>query len=466
MSTLDSCRQPIAVSVVGTGYVGLVTGACLADKGLDVTCVDILDHKVESINLGRAPFYEPGLDQLLAKIVSEGKLRATRSINEAVRDSSVTLVAVGTPNLDGFIDLADVMTAVRQIALAVAEKDSYHVVVVKSTVVPGTTDQALLGILESVLGSKENRKFGLCVNPEFLRQGSAVSDFQEPDRIVIGALDMASFDACSRLYDWVCCPVLRTNLRTAEMIKYASNALLATLISYSNEIASVAEGIGDIVVRDIFEGIRLDRRWTPVVGPESVSAERDRPGILSYLWPGCGYGGSCLPKDVQALRTHARSSGIETPMMDATIAINAQQPHKMVLKTKQLLGDLGGKSLAVLGLAFKPDTDDLRESPGIVIVEELVRQGACVTVSDPKVSGAHRGSLFANGNVRFEADPKEAIRGAHAVLLVTAWPEFETLSKEDFLALMETPCVIDGRLFFDGSNLKDAGIAYVCFGGC
>ncbi len=464
-STQGYPKHSVTLSVIGTGYVGLVTSACLANKGHSVICVDILRDKVSEINSGHAPFYEPGLDNLLAKVVGEGRLRATLDLEEAVLNSSVTIITVGTLTKDDHIDLSEVLTAVRQVALAITKKAAYHVIAIKSTVAPGTTDTIVMEILENVLGEKEDEAFGLCMNPEFLREGFALADFQRPDRIVIGTMDTKSFNSFLPLYQWADCPIIRTNLRTAEMIKYASNALLATLISYSNEIASISEGIGGIDIRDVFNGVHLDQRWTPFPNRKPASVERIRPGILSYLWPGCGYGGSCLPKDVQALRTHASTHGIETPLLDATISINAGQPRKMVLWAKQALGNLRQKKLTVLGLSFKPDTDDLRESPAITLVTELIREGARITVSDPKAMKVAAEGPLKGKKVRFVVNPREAIRGAHAVFLVTSWPEFKTLSKEDFLSLMATPCVIDGRLFFDGTNLKENGIIYFSCGG-
>ncbi|MGH9619863.1 MAG: UDP-glucose dehydrogenase family protein [Bryobacteraceae bacterium] len=423
------------LTVVGTGYVGLVSGACLAATGHDVTCVDALQERVDAVNRCTPLFHEPGLRELLEQAVGSGRLRATRELNAAVQSSDLTMLAVGTPCENGDIDLSYIRGAAESIGKALRESSSYHVVVVKSTVVPGTTDTVVGGILEQASG-KPIGEFGLCMNPEFLREGTAVADFMEPDRIVIGQSDDRAGQTLARIYDSFDCPKLFTTLRNAEMTKYASNALLATLISFSNELAAICEGTPGTDVEQVMDGLHLDRRLNCI-----VDGKRYTPAILSYLRAGCGFGGSCLPKDITALREFGRRQGHTPRLLEAVLAVNRSRPAALVSMAESAVGSLRGKTIAVLGLAFKPGTDDLRDSPALALIDLLHREEASVRGYDPFIS-----SLPRNGRpVAVCGSAAEALRQADAAIIASGLPELRTLDWTALAGQMRQPVVIDGR---------------------
>jgi len=441
------------VAIVGSGYVGLTTAVCLARLGHTVRCVDVLEQRVGEINAGQAPFYEPGFAELLSTAIATGRLRATTRVAEAVQASEVTFIAVGTPEGERGIDLSFVAQAAREIGQALRDTENYHVVVVKSTVVPGTTDTLVRTLLEEH-SSRRTGEFGLCMNPEFLREGSAVADFLDPDRIVIGQWDERSGMVVAELYRSFQCPVLFTTPRNAEMTKYASNALLATLISFSNEIAALCEATPGADVQEVMRALHFDRRLTPVVDGQPI-----RPGILSFLWAGCGFGGSCLPKDVNALRAFAREREVGSGLLDAVMTVNQQRPYGLVDLVEQAVGSLSDTTVAVLGLAFKPGTDDVRRSPAIPVVDELVRRGAFVRAYDPilttRVPLRQLGPLVVDcngsvGPVVSRSTPADALRDADAAVIVTACPEFLTWDWSDLCATMRRPIVVDGRNALSG----------------
>jgi UDPglucose 6-dehydrogenase/GDP-mannose 6-dehydrogenase len=407
------------VSIIGTGYVGLVTGACLAEKGHQVTCVDIDQGRVDALNRAESPIFEAGLDELLRAHVG-GRLRATTDLTQAVLDSELTLVAVGTPFDGREIDLTAVSGATRQVGEALKLKASYHVVVIKSTVVPGTTDGHVLPILEEASGKKAGAGFGVAMNPEFLSEGEAVRDFLFPDRIVLGGIDEPSIDALARLYEpFDDVPRIRTNTRTAEMIKYASNALLATLISFSNELANLGAALGGIDSVDVMRGVHLSQYF------RGRNAD-GLPPITSFLAAGCGYGGSCLPKDVSALVAHAGKSGAAMPLLDSVNRLNRDQPRRTVELLKKHWPRLAGKRVAVLGLAFKPGTSDVRESPAFPIMRELLALGALVSAYDP-VAVQEAKKAFPVAAVRYAETLESALSAVDAVIVVTPWSEFSDL---------------------------------------
>lgn len=424
------------ITIVGTGYVGLTTGVCLASVGHEVICVDILAKRVSEINAGLSPFYEPGLADLLRTTVDSGRLRASMELADAVATSEITLITVGTPDKDQGIDLSYVSAAAQQIGTVLRSSGSYHVVAVKSTVLPSTTDTLVRGILEEGSGRKAG-EFGLCMNPEFLREGSAIDDFMNPDRIVIGQWDERSGQVLAEMYSSFDCPRVFTTLRNAEMIKYASNALLATMISFSNEIAEFCEVTPDTDVRAVLDGVRLDRRLSPMVDGQRIS-----PGILSFLWAGCGYGGSCLPKDVNALRAYARDHAATPHLLDAVVAVNANRPARLAALAEEALGSLKGTTVAVLGLAFKPDTDDVRQSPAANLIDVLCEKDAAVKAYDPVVTSL---SNHSRGSVTVCSSPEQALRDADAVLIVTAWPEFSKFDWATLCGTMRNQIIIDGR---------------------
>jgi UDPglucose 6-dehydrogenase/GDP-mannose 6-dehydrogenase len=435
------------VAIVGTGYVGLVTGACLAERGHAVTCVDVDAAKVAAITAGRAPFHEAGLPGLLERHAGRG-LRATTDLAAAVRGSEITLIAVGTPFRGNAIDLSFVEAAAREIGEALRGGTAWHTVVVRSTVVPGTTDGVVLPLLEHHSGRRAGESLGVGMNPEFLTEGTAVSDFVRQDRIVIGGVDERSRDEVERLYagfDGV--PRVRTNTRTAEMIKYASNALLATAISFTNELANLGAALGGIDTREVMRGVHLSRYLT---AQEAAPAGWSAP-IASFFEAGCGYGGSCLPKDVKALAAHGRAAGVPMPLLEAVDAVNRDQPGRLVDLVRRHFPALRGVPVTVLGLAFKPGTDDVRETPARPVVEALLAEGARVTVFDP-VAGGTAEALFGAGRVAVAPDLAAAVGGAKAVVLVTRWPEFAALP--GLLAPMaDPPLVVDGRRMLEKDSV-------------
>jgi UDPglucose 6-dehydrogenase len=441
------------IAIIGTGYVGLVTGVCLAAVGHTITCVDLKPEIVAQINRGRSPIYEAGLGELLAHAVAAGKLRATTEHRSAVLETEVTLICVGTPNGVSRVDLRQVISAAESVGAALADKAGYHVVAVKSTVLPGTTEEVVKSALEVCSGRRHGDGWGLCMNPEFLREGRAVEDFLAPDRVVIGALDDRAADALLAVYAHMDCPKIITSTRTAEMIKYVANSLFATMISFSNEIANLCTATPGINVREVWSGVHLDRRLTP------VAAEAGRPaGLIEYLWHGLGFGGSCFPKDVTALSEFGREWGAPTPILDAVLSTNTAQPLRLIALLEREI-EVAGQAVAVLGLTFKPGTDDLRESPALPVVAALRQRGACVIAHDPiAMPGAQQHAAFEG--VTFAADWPSALKGADACCIVTAWPEYRAIRPEEFRRLMRHPLVIDGRGMFDPAALAAAGVTW------
>ncbi len=433
------------VSIVGAGYVGIVTGVCLAEQGHTVTCVEMDSAKVERIRRGEPPIHEAGLPELLRRH-SGTTFRATTSLEDAVRDSDITLIAVGTPFNGKEIDLSYVTRAATDIGRIVALKKSRHTVVVKSTVVPGTTDGPVRRAIEEASGMKVGDDFGLGTNPEFLTEGTAVADFMHPDRIVMGGIDEATLEVLAELYrgfDGV--PLIRTNNSTAEMIKYASNSLLAAMISFSNEIADLCSAIGGIDAKNVMAGVHESAYLNTGSG-----TSRARAPIASFLEAGCGFGGSCLPKDVSALVAHGRTKGIEMRLLEAVLDINRARPLRVIEELRGHMESFAGKSVTVLGLAFKPDTDDVRESPAFPIIERLLAEGATVTAYDPVATEPARRAL-GDKPVRYADSLVHALAGADAVVLVTRWREFaavpELLNASGSKALL-----YDGRRMLDKAS--------------
>jgi UDPglucose 6-dehydrogenase len=402
------------IAIIGTGYVGAVTGTCLADLGHTVTFVDIDDRKLDAIRAGTPPVYEPQLAGLMTK--NKERIAATNDLTGAVAGAELTIITVGTPSFgDGSIDLSFVTSAAQEVGAAIRAKAGFTTIVVKSTVLPGTTEEIVGPLLEKESGKNIGTGFGLASNPEFLREGSAVEDFFHPDRIIIGANDGRSRIMLESLYAPFTCPKMVTGIRTAEMIKYASNAFLATKISFANEIGNVCKELG-IDAADVFQGVGMDAR----IGP-------------AFFRCGIGFGGSCFPKDVRALIALARSKGVAPALLNAVMAINEGQPSRMIgLLKKHLV--LSGKTIGILGLAFKPDTDDIRESRAIPIVAALLREGCRVIAYDPMAMESFR-ALFPA--ISYAEHPEEVLH-ADAVLIVTEWEEFTTLNYRGKI-------VIDGR---------------------
>jgi len=433
------------VSIVGAGYVGIVTGVCLAEKGHTVTCVEMDAAKVERIRRGESPIHEAGLPELLRRHTGT-TFRATTSLEDAVRDSDITLIAVGTPFNGKEIDLSYVIRAATNIGQILARKRERHTVVVKSTVVPGTTDGPVRAALENASGQQAGKDFGLGTNPEFLTEGTAVADFMHPDRIVMGGIDEATREVLAELYrgfDGV--PFIRTNNSTAEMIKYASNSLLAAMISFSNEIADLCSAIGGIDAKDVMAGVHESAYLNTGTGHT-----RARAPIASFLEAGCGFGGSCLPKDVSALVAHGRTKGIDMRVLKSVLDVNRTRPDRVVESLRGHVESFAGLAVTVLGLAFKPDTDDVRESPAFPIIERLLAEGATVTAYDPVATEPARRALQ-DKPVRYADSLVHALAGADAVVLVTRWREFAAVP-ELLNAAGSKALLYDGRRMLDKAS--------------
>jgi len=431
------------VSIIGTGYVGLVSGVCLAEQGHQVVCVDVDQQKIDLINQGVPPIYEQGLEELLKKNIHVN-LKATTDLYNSVLETDISLIAVGTP-FDGFeIDLCYIEEVSRQIGKALKDKPTYHLVVVKSTVVPGTTDEVVLPLLEQASGKKAGVDFGVGMNPEFLREGEAIQDFMHPDRIVLGGMDEKSTSVLEQLYSvFEGVEQLKTNNKTAEMIKYTANSLLATMISFSNEIGNLCAAIGGIDVVESMKGVHLDKRLSPIM----PSGQRIFPSFTTYLEAGCGFGGSCFPKDVKALKAHGVKAGSPMRILEAVIAVNTEQPNQVLSLLEKHFPQLEGVQVAVLGLAFKPGTDDMRESPAIPIIKALIKFGAEIKAYDP-IAVFEAKKLFGNDGIVFCNDLAQTIERVQAIIILTCWEEFKRVP-ELLKHLDSQPLVIDGRRMLD-----------------
>lgn len=437
------------ISIIGAGYVGLVSGVCLAAKGHEVICVDVDQEKVRNINKAIPPIHENGLEDLLRKFIGR-ELVATCNLHDAVLNTDLSLIAVGTPFDGEFIDLTYVKEVSRQIGETIKDKKKYHVVVVKSTVVPGTTDEVVLPILEATSGKKAGSDFGVGMNPEFLKEGEAIDDFMDPDRIVLGAIDNKTHKALKDIYaPFAGVDILETNNKTAEMIKYASNSLLATMISFSNEIGNLCAAAVDVDITDVMKGVHLDKRLSPIL----EDGKRITPQFNKYIAAGCGFGGSCFPKDVKALIAYGRQSGETMDLLCSVIDINKSQPQKILDLLRKHFTSLKGVKISVLGLAFKPETDDMRESPAIPIVNELITLGAIVGAYDP-VAQHEASKIFNARNITYYDDLNKSLEKTDAVLLLTSWKEFKEVPKL-LERLGERPVLIDGRRMLDKNLIEN-----------
>ena len=400
--------------MIGTGYVGAVTGACLADLGHHIMFVGRDQRKLDLMACGKSPVYEPGLDALLKK--NSDRISTTIDPGFAVRETGIIFICVGTPSKeDGSIDLSQVATVSRTIGESLRNEDTYHVIVVKSTVVPGTTETHVLPLIEKESGKKAFVDFGIASIPEFLKEGTAINDFFHTDRVVIGTNDQKTKKILEELYQPLNAPVYATTIRTSEMIKYASNAFLATKISFANEIGNLCKKMG-IDSYEVFQGVGLDHRISP-----------------HFFRTGIGFGGSCFPKDVRALIAHARTLGIEPRVLDAVMDTNEEQPKKMIELLKRHM-DIEGSLIGILGLSFKPDSDDVRESRAIPLIKALLEEGARIIAYDPVAMNNFRQVFPA---ILYAERAEDVVR-ADAVLIVTEWDEFEQLDYLDRI-------VIDGR---------------------
>lgn len=435
----------IKITMVGMGYVGLVTGAAFAKHGFDTTCTTTTKEKAERLNKGISPFYEPGLDELVKEVVDAGLFHGSTDNIACVKASDITFICVGTPSLsDGSIDLGHIKSSSEDIGMALKEMDKYHVVVAKSTITPSTTDSLILPILEEKSQKKVGEDFGLCMNPEFLREGAALHDSLHPDRIVVGGYDQKSIDFVMQVYKGFDCPKFETDLRTAEMIKYGANCLLATKITYANEMANICEFFG-VDVYEVMKGVGMDFRINP-----------------SFLNAGVGYGGSCFPKDVNAITAFAKERGYNPRIFSAILDVNKTQPLRVIEIANNKLGGVSKKRVALLGLSFKPDTDDVRYTRALPIAESLIAGGAEVIAYDPKATENFK--KLTQIPITYVSTAKEALKDADICVIQSDWEEFKDLSPSDFKELMKNPIILDGRRTFNPQKFIEEGITYYGIG--
>lgn len=429
------------IAVIGTGYVGLVTGACFAEFGVEVTCVDVDATKIDKLNQGIIPIYEPGLDTLVEKNSKAGRLHFTTDIKSAVQDALVIFLAVGTPpKEDGSPDMSYYRQAAKDIAEAM---NGFKVLVTKSTVPIGTGKWLREFVAENL---KVNTSFGVASNPEFLREGAAIDDFMRPDRVVIGSNEEDAIAIMKDLYRplyLIETPIVITSLEAAELIKYAANAFLATKITFINEMANLCDAIG-CDVHDVARGMGMDNR----IGRK-------------FLHPGPGYGGSCFPKDTRALTTVADQFGVETRIVDAVIEANDRQRDVMIEKIEKLVGDLSGKQVGVLGLSFKPETDDMRESPAVDIIRAMNERGAKVRAYDPVAIEEAKHCL---PEIEYASDEYDALKDADAVVIATEWNQFRALDMERVKSLLRQPKIADLRNVYEPEDMRELGFDYVGVG--
>ena len=428
------------IAVIGTGYVGLVAGACLAENGNDVVCVDKDSAKVRALQRGRIPIYEPGLEELVRRNRAEKRLMFTTDLAKGVRSSQIVFIAVGTPTgEDGSADLRHVLEVARQIGKAM---NGYKVIVDKSTVPVGTSEK-----VREAVKKETSHPFSVVSNPEFLKQGAAIEDFMKPDRVVIGAEDQRAAEIMKELYapfTRTGAPIMMMDCASAELCKYAANAMLATRISFMNEVANVCEAVG-ADVDQVRRAVASDRR----IGP-------------AFLFPGVGYGGSCFPKDVKAMMKFASSKNYQFEILQAVENVNERQKIRLVGKMKHHFGSLRGKRIAVWGLAFKPKTDDMREAPAVPLIRALLELDAAVAAYDPEAVKVAR-SIFGT-SVDFKDRSYDALAGADALAIVTEWPEFREPDWGRIKKLLKTPVIFDGRNIYNPEQLRGLGFTYYSMG--
>ena len=436
------------ITIVGTGYVGLVTGACLADVGNRVLCIDIDPKKIATLQGGGIPIFEPGLKEIVANNIAAGRLKFSTDIVEGVAYGDLQMIAVGTPpGEDGSADLQYVVAAARNIGRHMTVS---KIIIDKSTVPVGTADRVRAAIAEELEARGAAINFSVVSNPEFLKEGAAVEDFMRPDRIVIGADNPETIETMRKLY----APFQRSHdrlmvmdVRSAELTKYAANAMLATRISFMNELALLAERLG-ADIESVRKGIGSD----PRIG-------------YQFLYPGIGYGGSCFPKDVQAMQRTATDAGMTLKLLDAVERVNVAQKHVLTQKIVKRFGEnLAGKTIAIWGLAFKPNTDDMREAPSLVLIDDLTQRGAKIAAFDPVAMAEAKHLLGGNASVRFAESANDALVGADALAIVTEWKTFRSPDFATMKAALKAPVVFDGRNLYEPSSMKDFGFEYYPIG--
>lgn len=438
------------ITVLGTGYVGLVSGVCLAQVGHNVLCLDLNERTVKSLNAGHPHIYEEGLDEMLKSVIQSGRFKASLVNDENIMSNDVFMIAVGTPSKEGRIDLGQIEAASKAIAQVIKKKNNRVTVLVKSTVVPGTTDTFVRNILIDQSG-KAPSEFGLGMNPEFLREGNAIRDFMEPDRVVLGFEDQQTLEILESIYRPWKVDKIRCNTRTAEMIKYANNFFLALQISAANEVANLCYNIGNIDPLNVIKGVISDKRWSPI----EDSQKRYVPEITTYLTPGCGFGGSCFPKDVEAIRTLQQEVGLVPRMAQAVLDVNKEQPSMVVTGLKQVLGSLKGIKVLVLGLAFKPDTDDIRESAGIKIAKELISVGAQVSCHDPVAAANIQKNEPELATILID-DWISGLEQADVIVIATKWKDYSILQSKQLTPKIREKVIFDCRRMLNAESFPES----------
>ena len=437
------------LSVVGLGYVGLTTAVCFAQKGIQVMGVEKDRAKLEKIRLGEPSFHEEGLAQLLKENLGQ-RFHVDDNVHNAVKNSQITLVCVGTPTVNGKIDLSGVLGALKEIVAEVCASKKFHVVVIKSTVVPGSTDTVFREFIEKEFDLTVGVDIGLCVNPEFLREGSAVQDFMQPDRIVIGSSDKKSEDALVELYEvFEPTPLLSVSNATAELIKYTSNSFFATLISFSNEISNISEHLPGTEINTVLEGLFLDRRITRF----KEDGTFERPDLISYIRPGIGFGGSCFPKDIRALASCAESVGVNPKLLRSVLEVNEYQPQNVLSLGEEAYGKFTNKSVGVLGLSFKSNSDDIRESKSIDLIKLLLCKGANVYAYDP-MAMPNTKKILQDYDINYLQNITDVVSKCETVFVCVDWQEFYQL--DELVALIKPNLnVVDAKLFLNRNKFEN-----------
>lgn len=438
------------LGIIGAGYVGLTTGICLANLNHKIVIYDNNNEKNEKIKNKKMPFYEKELQPILEKTISSGNLEVTDNVDYMVKNTNGSFICVGTPTeKNNSIDLSQVLDAINSLAHSIKNNQKKdYVIIIRSTVIPNTTKQKILPILQEILGKTS---FGLCVIPEFLREGQAFDDFMNPDKIVIGGIDEISNNFAEKIFDHFknTTKIIKTNPETAELIKYTNNSFFSMLISFSNEIANIAEKVPGVDSFEVLQALIYDKRITTKLNGKNII-----PGLESYLVPGCGFGGSCFPKDVKAILNYANSQNVKAPLLDAILKINDERPSKMISLAESILDSLKNKKITILGLAFKPETDDLRSSPSLKAIKLLLEKGAKISAYDPIIKEKSNYNFSVQG-FKLCLNIEDSLLGSDLVLLFTKWPEFKSLDENFLKKFMKKPLIIDGRGFLEKEKFQD-----------
>jgi len=436
------------IGVIGSGYVGLTTGICLASLEHKIFIYDVDEEKLEKIKEKKLPFFERGLEEILEKVISSEKLLPQNNLDSLVKETDGCFICVGTPTENNSIDLSQIINSVNAVTESIKNnKKQNYKIIIRSTITPNTSKNTILPILERELSEL---KFGLAVVPEFLREGNALGDFMNPDKIVIGSLDNDTTHFVRDIFKHFKnnCQIIETNLESSELIKYTNNAFFSMLISFSNEIANISEKIPGVDPYKIMKALISDKRITTKNNNENII-----PSLESYLIPGCGFGGSCFPKDVQALLDYANKNNINTPLLKAVLDINSERPNKMILLAESILGTLENKKVSILGLTFKPETDDLRSSPALDAINILLEKNSNISVFDP-IFKLKLDMIKIPDKCKICFNIEDALRDSDIALVFTKWKEFKFLNSKFLKQFMKNPIIIDGRGFLNKEEFE------------